>query len=165
MGGAIVFYIRETRHFVFKIKCSNSSLQSVTSHNERLDSPETNPEEQPPMSDLTAEQLEHFHQLLMDAKEAVEALLNQDAFGKPVEVSGATIGRLTRMDAIQVQAMSSMSRHQLDIRRRQIDASLQAMERGVYGLCRECKGMISLQRLEALPEAPFCLACQESFET
>lgn len=117
------------------------------------------------MADLTAQQLEHFHQLLQDAKAAVEALLNQDAFGKPVEASGATIGRLTRMDAIQVQAMSSMSRHQLDIRRRQIDAALEAMVRGSYGLCRECKDMISIQRLEALPEAPFCLRCQESFET
>ena len=117
------------------------------------------------MSDLTAQQLEHFHELLLQAKASVEALLNQDAFGKPVEASGATIGRLTRMDAIQVQAMSSMSRHQLDIRRRQIDAALETFQRGTYGLCRECKGMISLQRLEALPEAPFCLGCQESFET
>ncbi|MEM1183011.1 MAG: TraR/DksA C4-type zinc finger protein [Acidobacteriota bacterium] len=116
------------------------------------------------MSPLTAAQLEHFRGLLLSAKASVEALLNQDAFGKPVEASGPTIGRLSRMDAIQVQAMSNMSRHQLDIRRRQIDASLQAMDRGIYGLCRECKQLIHLDRLEALPEAPFCMPCQESFE-
>ncbi|MEO1086678.1 MAG: TraR/DksA C4-type zinc finger protein [Acidobacteriota bacterium] len=117
------------------------------------------------MSDLTAAQLERFRDLLLTSKASVEALLNQDAFGKPVEAAGPTIGRLSRMDAIQVQAMSSMSRHQLDIRRRQIDAALQAMERGVYGLCRECKQLINVERLEALPEAPFCVPCQEGFET
>lgn len=117
------------------------------------------------MSDLTAAQLEHFREQLLTAKASVEAILNQDAFGKPVEAAGPTIGRLSRMDAIQVQAMSNMSRYQLDIRRRQIDAALQAMQRSAYGLCRECKELISIERLEALPEAPFCMPCQEGFET
>ncbi|HVS31581.1 MAG TPA: TraR/DksA C4-type zinc finger protein, partial [Thermoanaerobaculia bacterium] len=74
------------------------------------------------------------------------------------------IGRLSRMDAIQVQAMSQMSRRQLDVRLQQIDASLAALEAGTYGLCRHCKEPIALTRLEALPEAPFCIDCQEGFE-
>jgi hypothetical protein len=41
---------------------------------------------------------------------------------------------------------------------------LAALDAGRYGTCRYCKGRIDHSRLEALPEAPFCLPCQESFE-
>ena len=68
------------------------------------------------------------------------------------------------MDAIQVQAMSEMSRRQLEIRLQQIDAALAALDAGTYGLCRQCKEPLAMARLEALPEAPFCLECQVSFE-
>lgn len=83
--------------------------------------------------------------------------------GKVGEPS-STVGRLSRMDAIQVHAMAKMNRSQLQIRLRQYDAALAAFERDNYGICRECKEPISLARLEAVPEAPFCMACQESFE-
>ena len=118
------------------------------------------------MSHLTPEQLESFRQKLTDAKASAESVIRQTAGDeKPVEGVGSTIGRLSRMDAIQVQAMAQMSRRQLQVRLQQYDASLSAIENGTYGVCRECKGPISLRRLEAVPEAPFCMECQESFET
>jgi DnaK suppressor protein len=117
------------------------------------------------MSDhLSPDRLQHFHARLLDAKASVEELLAQTAGDSRVDVSGSTIGRLTRIDAIQMQAMSEMSRRQLDIRLQQIDASLRGLEDGNYGICRHCKEPIGLARLEALPEAPFCVECQESFE-
>lgn len=117
------------------------------------------------MAHLTQRQMEDFRRRLQAAKEAADALLESSAAGsKPVEASGSTIGRLTRMDAIQVQAMEQMNRRQLEIRRQQVEAALRSFEDGTYGLCRNCRGPIALQRLEALPEAPFCMACQERFE-
>lgn len=117
------------------------------------------------MSHLTTEELDHFRRRLLDAKASAEALLIRGAAGEQqVEASGQTIGRLTRMDALQVQAMSQMSRHQLEIRLKQIDAALKAWDAGRYGVCRECQGPIKTARLEVLPEAPFCMPCQESFE-
>ena len=114
---------------------------------------------------LTPEQLEQFRERLVEAKAAAAALLGRTAGDKrPVEASGSTIGRLSRMDAIQVQAMSQMSRRQLELRVQQIQASLAALDAGKYGLCRQCKEPIGLARLEALPEAPFCIDCQEGFE-
>jgi len=117
------------------------------------------------MSHLSTKQLEDLRLRLLDAKASAKIILAQGAPGtEPVEASGKTIGRLTRMDALQVQAMTQMSRHQLDIRLKQIEASLTEWEAGKYGVCRHCKGSIGVERLEALPEAPFCIACQESFE-
>ena len=117
------------------------------------------------MSSLTAEQLESFRQRLLEARDAAHAVLNHAAEGRPVQVSGGTIGRLTRMDALQVEAMSQMNRYQLEIRLKQIEASLQAWEAGTYGQCRNCREPIAFERLDALPEAPFCVECQESFES
>lgn len=117
------------------------------------------------MAHLTPEQLEGIRERLLNAKAAAEELLAHTAGdSRPVEASGSTIGRLSRMDAIQVQAMSQMGRRQLDIRLKQIDNALAALEAGSYGMCRHCKEPISLPRLDALPEAPFCMDCQESFE-
>jgi hypothetical protein len=40
-----------------------------------------------------------------------------------------------------------------------IDAALQRIREGRYGLCLACSGPIGLQRLRAIPEARFCLSC------
>ncbi len=117
------------------------------------------------MEILTAQKLDELRQRLQVAKASAEALLGRTTAGTPIEASGPTIGRLSRIDAIQMQAMSQMSRHQLDIRLRQIEAALTVMDQGRYGLCRQCQDAIDLQRLEAIPEAPFCLGCQEGLET
>lgn len=117
------------------------------------------------MSHLTPQQLEQFRELLLSARDSAEALLTQTSEDtKPVETSGGSIGRLTRMDAMQMQAMAQMNRRQLQVRLQQVEAALIALERGTYGLCRNCKEPIGIQRLEALPEAPFCVYCQEGFE-
>lgn len=116
------------------------------------------------MSHLTEEQLHDFKQLLVETKASIQALLAQTAAdAKPVDLD-LPIGRLTRIDAIQMQAMAQMNRHQLEIRLKQVDASLMAFAQGSFGICRRCKKPVSLGRLEILPETPFCVECQESFE-
>jgi DnaK suppressor protein len=37
-------------------------------------------------------------------------------------------------------------------------------EDGTYGICESCGERIELARLEAMPEAPYCLDCQTRFE-
>lgn len=43
-----------------------------------------------------------------------------------------------------------------------IDAALVRMGRGGYGRCRDCAAPIPLERLEILPAAPLCMACQRA---
>ena len=40
-----------------------------------------------------------------------------------------------------------------------IDAALQRIQDGRYGTCLNCGGPMGLQRLRAIPEARYCLAC------
>ena len=41
----------------------------------------------------------------------------------------------------------------------EIDAALRRIVEGRYGLCEACGGPIGLQRLRAIPEVRYCLAC------
>ncbi|HET7826482.1 MAG TPA: TraR/DksA C4-type zinc finger protein [Anaeromyxobacter sp.] len=41
----------------------------------------------------------------------------------------------------------------------EIDAALTRIQDGQYGTCIACGGPIGLQRLRAIPEARFCMAC------
>lgn len=117
------------------------------------------------MTELSEPQLRQFYERLLAARDAAQLLLApQRSDAKRVETSGSTIGRLTRIDAIAVQGMEKMSRGQLSIRLQQIEAALRAFDAGRYGRCNRCKQPIDLQRLEALPEAPLCMRCQEDME-
>jgi RNA polymerase-binding transcription factor len=46
----------------------------------------------------------------------------------------------------------------------QIENALRRMDEGGYGRCANCGQMISIQRLEAVPWARFCIDCQELAE-
>ena len=114
---------------------------------------------------LNEDELAPFRERLLTAKATAEHLLDLGADTEAVEASGQTIGRLTRMDALQLRAMADLSRDQVRIRLRQIDAALLVMEAGRYGICRKCHQELALERLEAMPEAPFCTPCQEQMES
>jgi DnaK suppressor protein len=46
----------------------------------------------------------------------------------------------------------------------QVEDALRRMDEGVYGRCSNCGRSISLQRLEAVPWARYCIDCQELSE-
>ena len=48
---------------------------------------------------------------------------------------------------------------------RQVDAALDKMRQNTYGRCEKCGEEISEKRLEALPSARYCIACQEEEES
>lgn len=115
---------------------------------------------------LSTDQLRELIERLLEARALAKALLEPQSGGiDEFEVGDNAIGRLTRMDAIQVKAMSEMSRSQLGVRLQQIEAALAAFDEGRYGFCNRCKEPIDVDRLLALPEAPLCLACQQLIES
>jgi DnaK suppressor protein len=44
---------------------------------------------------------------------------------------------------------------------RDVQRALRRVEAGTFGICPECNQAISPKRLEAVPWAKFCVACQE----
>ena len=82
----------------------------------------------------------------------------------PVTLDQQSVGRVSRIDAIQQQQMSIASRDQSKLLLRQIEAALQRIEADVYGLCIQCDESIGFARLQAQPHTPNCLACQSALE-
>lgn len=43
----------------------------------------------------------------------------------------------------------------------QLNAALERVDNGTYGICRECREPINPRRIEAVPAAVMCIACQQ----
>ena len=78
---------------------------------------------------------------------------------KAVELDQAMVGRLTRIDAIQRQeiAIAQESRRLIEIKK--INAALERLKVGKYGVCIRCEELISVKRLTFNPAIALCVNC------
>jgi DnaK suppressor protein len=90
--------------------------------------------------------------LILDITEA-------DSATDTVELDQTRIGRLSRMDAMQQQAMARNTQARYGIRRQQVEAALARVEAGTYGRCCLCREVLTTARLEADPAVVFCADC------
>ncbi len=60
--------------------------------------------------------------------------------------------------------MGLVTRQRIAARINRLTAALRRLDQGTYGTCVECGQPIEPARLEALPEAETCRACQERLE-
>lgn len=111
---------------------------------------------------LTEAELESLRDNLLALKADLEDVLvaSQESAGA-VELDQSKVGRLSRMDAMQQQAMAVAKRGTYQRQLREVIQALARMEEGDYGYCIECDAAIPSGRLRIKPEAAFCLACQE----
>ena len=87
-----------------------------------------------------------------------------DQAAQTVELDQSKMGRLSRMDAMQAQAMSLESKRRREIQMRQIEAALARIDQDDYGRCRDCDESIARQRLEYDPATTRCIQCAEKME-
>lgn len=78
-----------------------------------------------------------------------------------VELDQTRIGRLSRMDAMQSQAMAKELGRRSERELAGVIAALQRIEEGEYGLCRRCEEEIGKARLRANPAAALCIDCAD----
>lgn len=78
---------------------------------------------------------------------------------KTVELDQVSVGRLSRMDAMQQKAMAEASERarQRDLVR--IEMAERRIASGDYGFCEECDEEIPDRRLEIDPMATHCVRC------
>ncbi len=93
---------------------------------------------------------------------AVAASNNESS--QVVELDQSRVGRLSRMDAMQVQAMAQASGQRRAETLRKIDIALNRIDNNVYGICRACDEEINEKRLEFDPTAMLCIDCAEKAE-
>jgi DnaK suppressor protein len=78
---------------------------------------------------------------------------------KPVALDQASVGRLSRMDAMQMQAMAQAAERMRvrDIAR--VEAALERLDAGEFGYCVTCGEKIGEKRLATDPIIPTCITC------
>jgi len=106
--------------------------------------------------------LKHFRALLLQRREALQQVTEAgDEAAKPVELDQTRVGRLSRMDALQAQAMSKETQRRRGQELNGIQQALQRLESETYGECLDCGEMIATGRLEVDPAARLCIKCAE----
>lgn len=81
-----------------------------------------------------------------------------------VRLDQTKVGRLSRMDALQAQAMAKASGDRRAVQLREIDAALRRIDEGSYGDCALCQEPINPRRLDADPAARLCIDCASRSE-
>ena len=76
-----------------------------------------------------------------------------------VELDQQSVGRLSRMDAMQQQEMARAEARRRTSDLTRIDQALKRFEEDEYGWCAECGEPIAYRRLEIDPAAALCISC------
>jgi RNA polymerase-binding protein DksA len=112
-----------------------------------------------------------FREALLEARKRVEAAiqnLHDEHPGTLVEDSGEE----TAYDNHLADTATETYDRELDYTLEEnsghvlaeIDAALERIEVGTYGICTNCDQPVALERLEALPWATLCIDCQRDRE-
>ncbi|MBO6893174.1 MAG: TraR/DksA C4-type zinc finger protein [Roseibium sp.] len=101
-------------------------------------------------------------EVLKRMKSELESLseISQEARAT-VTLDQQSVGRLSRMDALQGQAMAQASERQRRADIQRIEAALRRIEDGEFGYCVECGEEIAPKRLEVDSAAAFCINCAQ----
>lgn len=96
-------------------------------------------------------------------EEELKTLDGEDTLGaddqKTVTLDQQSVGRLSRMDAMQRQAMAQATARRRAGRRVRIVAALKRLEDGEFGYCQECGEDIPAARITLDPTVMTCLPC------
>ena len=81
-----------------------------------------------------------------------------------VELQQDSVGRLSRMDAMQQQAMAQATERRRVAERARIAAALERLDDGEWGYCLKCGEEIAEKRLRHDPSVASCVNCASGAE-
>ncbi|WP_247712429.1 TraR/DksA family transcriptional regulator [Qipengyuania xiapuensis] len=90
----------------------------------------------------------------LDAEDAANADLRDT-----VELQQDSVGRLSRMDAMQQQAMAQATARRRVAERARIEAALARIDEGEWGWCTACGNEVAEKRLAHDPSVAKCVEC------
>ena len=109
--------------------------------------------------------IENMRQRLLKRQRELEKLQESSSESRStVQLDQQRVGRLSRMDAMQQQAMARATEQQRLEELREIRAALNRMEQGDFGFCEDCDTEIAEKRLQLNPVARLCVNCQQARE-
>lgn len=100
-----------------------------------------------------------FRQLLLTRRQELSGNLEDTKFD-----TLARMGRVAEDDQAQIshEEFISLQRNSMDYQAlRQVNAAIERLNTGEYGICANCDEPISEKRLKAIPWAKYCVVCQD----
>ncbi len=97
--------------------------------------------------------------LLRRLKQLEEEDRTSEADRAPVSLDQESVGRLSRIDAMQVQAMALAAQRRRSAERDRIFAALRRIDEAEFGWCLACGEEIAGPRLENDPSVALCIQC------
>jgi len=112
---------------------------------------------------MKAAEIQKLKQAMLATRAELEALdAGAKAETQPVELDQSSVGRLTRMNALQGHEMALEEARRRQQQRTEIDGALQRIEAGGYGNCFACGDAIDERRLEVAPATTRCVKCKDA---
>ncbi len=109
---------------------------------------------------MNTKEMQYFKEILLQLQEELtEAKDGSQESTQAVKLDQTSVGRLSRMDAMQSQAMALESRRRREIQLTRIKAALARIDEEEYGYCAMCDEDIDQRRLKIDPANPFCVTC------
>ena len=108
---------------------------------------------------MNADRIEHFRERLQQLAGEINADLAANKDDAGIVELDTSIGRLSRMDAMQNQQMALELRRRRENQLLRIDHAFKRMDQGRYGKCGKCGKPIDEARLEVFPDVVTCVAC------
>ncbi len=106
-----------------------------------------------------------FEQRLNKRLEEITASLEAGKnSASPVELDQSRVGRVSRMDAMQQQAMAQAAARLAGAEKARIRKALDRVQSGDYGYCMNCDEKITEKRLRFDPSVLFCIDCARAAE-
>lgn len=110
---------------------------------------------------MEQERLDEFLQQLCQMREEILSRreVSREAAGT-VTLDQTSVGRLSRMDAMQSQQMAIEVQRRKEQMLTRIEGAIRRIDSGDYGECFQCGEDISLARLRIDPTVTRCIGCQ-----
>ncbi|WP_193179358.1 TraR/DksA family transcriptional regulator [Nisaea sediminum] len=103
---------------------------------------------------------DHFRERLLARRAEIQSVMEAASdSAKPVELDQTRVGRLSRMDALQGQAMAKETERRRGLELQRIRTALERIEEEEFGYCVSCGEEIPLKRLEFDPAVTTCIDC------
>lgn len=114
---------------------------------------------------MNDEEISKFQQLLQQQRDDLKASLQMaKASTETVELDQASVGRVSRGDALQAQSMAQETSRLKEQQLRKISMALSLIQSGDYGFCSVCDDEIDHRRLEIDPASTMCVPCASKQE-
>lgn len=97
---------------------------------------------------------------VIDARLAeIEAELNATSDSTKPIAPDVSVGRLSRLDSMQMQQMALAGKRRLEEQRARLHEGRRRIDGGTYGRCLRCGNDIAWERLQHQPDATTCMPC------